>query len=49
LEQSKIGYDQMQHYGSLPYEAMYTGFFLNVATARWVDQLALVVHSFSTS
>eukprot|EP00983_Pelagomonas_calceolata_P099264 1158439-Pelagomonas_calceolata.AAC.3 len=41
LEPSTIEYDQMQHYGTMPYEALYEGYFLTLSTARhiWTAQL----------
>lgn len=37
MEESKVGYDQMAHYGTIPHEALFTGFFLTAPTARrWV-------------
>ncbi|GAX80614.1 hypothetical protein CEUSTIGMA_g8049.t1 [Chlamydomonas eustigma] len=34
LEQSRIGYDQMSHYATLPYEALYQGYFISISSAR---------------
>ncbi|KAG1662271.1 hypothetical protein FOA52_002160 [Chlamydomonas sp. UWO 241] len=34
LEQSRPGLEQVQHYGTLPYEAMFQGYFFNISAAR---------------
>ncbi|KAF5834756.1 hypothetical protein DUNSADRAFT_8444 [Dunaliella salina] len=39
LEPSTIEYDQMQHYGTMPYEALYEGYFLTLSTARQYMQM----------
>ena len=36
LEKSRVGYEQLSHYGSLPYEALFQGYFFNISAARWV-------------
>lgn len=34
LEEAKVGYDQLAHYGTIPYEALYEGYFPTVNAAR---------------
>jgi hypothetical protein len=34
LEESRVGYDQQQHYATLPYEALYGGYFTSALAAR---------------
>jgi hypothetical protein len=34
LEESRVGYDQQQHYATLPYEALYEGYFTSALAAR---------------
>lgn len=36
VKEKKVGYDQMQHYGTPPYEALFQGYFTSLsAVQRW--------------
>jgi hypothetical protein len=39
LEPSRVGYDQMSHFGTLPYEALFQGYFITLGAARCVGAL----------